>query len=175
MTSAPVHPLDRRPPRPDTAERLRLSVARLARLLRQQDDSGLGPTVTAALSTIAKHGPITLGDLAAREQVAPPTITKVVEKMVAAGLIERSSNPSDRRVSLVGITALGAERLENFRTRRTAWLHERLHELGADELDRLEAATDVLEQLVTVPEANCLHETVPATATNAARMTEVAS
>lgn len=152
MTSASVRTLDRRAPLPDTAERLRLSIARLARLLRQQDDSGLGPTVTAALSTVAKHGPITLGDLAAREQVAPPTITKVVEKMVAAGLIERSADPTDRRVSRVGITALGEERLADFRNRRTAWLSERLNELDADDLDRLEAATDVLEQLVTVPE-----------------------
>ena len=67
----------------ENVERLRLVVARLARLLRQQDDSGLGPTITAALSTINKHGPLTLGDLAARERVAPPTITKVVDKMEA--------------------------------------------------------------------------------------------
>jgi DNA-binding MarR family transcriptional regulator len=152
MTTPSVHTVAVRAPRPDTAERLRLSIARLARLLRQQDDSGLGPTITAALSTIAKHGPITLGELAAREQVAPPTITKVVEKMVAAGLIERGSDPTDRRVSLVGATPLGLERLGEFRTRRTAWLNERLHELGADELDRLEAATEVLERLVAVPE-----------------------
>src|SRR5207237_385907 len=83
-SSSPGHTLDRRVPLPETAERLRLSIARLARLLRQQDDSGLGPTVTAALSSIATHGPLTLGDLAARERVAPPTITKVVEKMVLA-------------------------------------------------------------------------------------------
>jgi DNA-binding MarR family transcriptional regulator len=152
MTSPSVHTLARRVPLPDTAERLRLSVARLARLLRQQDDSGLGPTVTAALSTVAKHGPISLGDLAAREQVAPPTITKVVEKMVAAGLVERSADSTDRRVSRVGVTALGLERLADFRNRRTAWLSERLNELGADDLARLEAATAVLERLVTVPE-----------------------
>jgi DNA-binding MarR family transcriptional regulator len=152
MSSPSVRVLDRRVPLPDTAERLRLSIARLARLLRQQDDSGLGPTVTAALSTIAKHGPITLGDLAAREQVAPPTITKVVEKMVVAGLIARSADARDRRVSLVSITDLGQAQLEDFRIRRRSWLSERLAELGPDELERLEAAADVLEQLVAVPE-----------------------
>ncbi len=146
-----VHTLERRLPQPETAERLRLSIARLARLLRQQDDSGLGPTVTAALSTVAKHGPISLGDLAARERVAPPTVTKVVEKMVAAGLVERSPDSTDRRVSRVGVTALGLERLADFRDRRTAWLSERLNELDAVDLDRLEAAVDVLEQLVAVP------------------------
>ncbi len=151
MSSAAVHTLDRRVPLPDTAERLRLSIARLARLLRQQDDSGLGPTVTAALSTIAKHGPLTLGDLAAREQVAPPTITKVVEKMVAAGLIERSADARDRRVSLVSVTALGSAQLEDFRNRRRSWLSERLGELDADALDRLEAAAEVLERLVAMP------------------------
>src|ERR1700709_1183017 len=142
MSSASVHTLERRAPLPDAAGRLRLSIARLARLLRQQDDSGLGPTVTAALSTIAKHGPLTLGDLAGREQVAPPTITKVVEKMVVAGLIERSADQRDRRVSLVSITDVGQSQLEDFRVRRRSWLSERLAELDPDELERLEAAAD---------------------------------
>lgn len=151
MSSPSVRTFDRRVPLPDTAERLRLSIARLARLLRQQDDSGLGPTVTAALSCVAKHGPLTLGDLAAREQVAPPTITKVAEKMVAAGLVERHADAHDRRVSLVSITALGSARLEDFRNRRRSWLSERLGELDPDALDRLEAAAEVLERLVAVP------------------------
>lgn len=133
---------------PETVERLRLVIARLARLLRQQDDSGLGPTVTAALSTVSKHGPLTLGDLAASERVAPPTITKVVDKMEKAGLVERQSHPVDRRVSLVGVTPRGVARLEELRNRRNAWLSIRLDELDQDELALLSAATGVLERIV---------------------------
>jgi DNA-binding MarR family transcriptional regulator len=137
---------------PETVERLRLVIARLARLLRQQDESGLGPTITAALSTINKHGPLTLGDLAASERVAPPTITKIVDKMEKAGLVQRTAHAVDRRVSLVGITELGAARLDEFRSRRTAWLSARLDELDADDVALLAGATDVLERIVDQPD-----------------------
>jgi len=133
---------------PDTVERLRLVVARLARLLRQQDDSGLGPTLTAALSTVAEHGPLTLGDLAGRERVAPPTITKVVDKMEAAGFVERRAHPVDRRVSLVAVTDLGTKTLAELRGRRTAWLRARLDELDAADVDLLAQATEVLERII---------------------------
>jgi DNA-binding MarR family transcriptional regulator len=133
---------------PDTVERLRLVVARLARLLRQQDDSGLGPTLTAALSTVAEHGPLTLGDLAGRERVAPPTITKVVDKMEAAGFVERRAHPVDRRVSLVAVTDLGTKTLAELRGRRTAWLRARLDELDGADVDLLAQATEVLERII---------------------------
>ena len=137
----------------DTASRLRMSVARMARLLRQQDQSGYGPTLIAALSTISKEGPITLGELAAREQVAPPTITKVVEKLMASGLVERTADATDRRVSRVAVTRKGTKQLDVYRTRRTEWLAERLNDLTDDERARLEAAIDVLEKIIEVPDS----------------------
>ena len=65
----------------DLAHSLRLSVARLARKLRQQDANGLGPTLTSALASINRHGELTHGELATIEQLAPPTITAIVGKM----------------------------------------------------------------------------------------------
>ncbi len=158
MPTPPVH-LSTRPAAappsgevtPESAERLRLAIARLARLLRQQDDSGLGPTLTAALSTIAQRGPLTLGDLAARERVAPPTITKVVDKMEGAGLVERRPHSVDRRISLVSITAAGTARLDELRSRRSAWLSARLDELDPADRATLAAATAVIEQIVAQP------------------------
>src|SRR4051812_41879678 len=73
----------------EVAGHLRMSVARLARLLRQQDESGLSAPLTAALATISREGPLTLGQLAAQERVAPPSITKVVGKLEDRGLVER--------------------------------------------------------------------------------------
>lgn len=136
----------------DVAGRLRFSVARLARLLRQQDQSGYGPTLVAALATIERHGPLTLGELAAREQVSPPTTTKVVEKLLEAGFVTRTVDSGDRRVSRVSITAKGARQLQTFRTRRTEWLTGRLAELDTDDLQRLLAALPVLERLLDTPE-----------------------
>jgi DNA-binding MarR family transcriptional regulator len=131
--------------------RLRFSVTRLARLLRQQDGPGLTPTMGATLATIGRDGPLTLGDLAALEQVAPPTITKVVAKLEAAGLVERRTDPSDGRVRLVRLTATGRRQLEANRVRRSAWLRSRLAALPEDERARVADAVAVLERLTEVP------------------------
>jgi DNA-binding MarR family transcriptional regulator len=131
----------------EMAGHLRMSVARLARLLRQQDESGLSATLTAALATIAREGPITLGELAARERVAPPSITKVVAKLEERGLVERTVDEQDRRVNRLSVSRAGRRQLEALRTRRTAWLVTRLTELAPDDLERLAAAVPVLDQL----------------------------
>jgi DNA-binding MarR family transcriptional regulator len=136
----------------ELAGRLRFAVARLARLLRQQDQSGFGPTLLAALATIEAHGPITLGELAGREQVAPPTITKVVEKLEANGLVTRATDIADRRVNRVAVTAKGTKQLALYRSRRTEWLASRLHGLSPAEQDQLLAALPVLERLIEVHE-----------------------
>jgi DNA-binding MarR family transcriptional regulator len=136
----------------DVAGRLRISVTRLARLMRQGDNTGLTPTLAAALATIWREGPLTLGELAAAEQVAPPTITKVVGKLEAQGLVARIPDADDRRVCRVALTDAGRHHVEAVRTRRTAWLAARLAELPPGDLDRLVAAVDVLEHLTLPPD-----------------------
>ena len=102
------------------AERLRHGVNRLARMLRQQDEGDIGATSTAALATVRTRGPVTLGDLASLEQVAPPTMTKVVEKLESRGFVTRRVDPDDRRVARVTVTAAGTRYLDRSRARRTA-------------------------------------------------------
>ncbi|MCB1006210.1 MAG: winged helix-turn-helix transcriptional regulator [Acidimicrobiales bacterium] len=131
----------------ELAGQLRVVVARLARILRQQDQSGLAPTLLAALTTVGRSGPLTFGELAAHEQVAAPTVTKAVQKLEAKGLVSRRPDPDDGRVCRVVITAAGRRHLERARRRRTAWLATRLTELEADDVRRLAAAVDVLEAL----------------------------
>jgi DNA-binding MarR family transcriptional regulator len=135
---------------PDVAElagRLRFSVFRLGRLLRQQDDSGYAPALIAALATIVREGPITLGALAANEQLTPPSITKVVVTLEEAGFVTRQRDESDKRVCRVVATAKGRRQLEVSRTRRTAWLVSQLQELPPADIERLVDAVDVLERL----------------------------
>ena len=132
--------------------RLRYSIARLARLLRQQDTTGLTPTASAMLATISRSGPLTLGELAAAEQVAPPTITKVVGRLEAAGLIERVRDSDDRRVCRVVVSDEGRRQVERNRSRRTAWLTEQLAALPDDDRGRLAEAVDVLERLTAPPD-----------------------
>ena len=133
----------------EIAASLRLSTTRLARRLRQEAGTGLTPSQLSALATVHNHGPLTLGTLAEREQVAPPSITKVVTKLEADGLLQRTPDPVDRRFSNVQTTAAGAELVNESRRRKTAWLTEQIHELTDEDRHRLAAALDVLEQLTT--------------------------
>lgn len=133
----------------ELAGHLRVVVARLARILRQQDQSGLAPTLLAALTTVGRAGPLTFGELAAHEQVAAPTITKAVQKLEAKGLVARRPDPDDGRVCRVALTAAGRRHLDQARRRRTAWLATRLSELEDDDIRRLADALDVLEALTS--------------------------
>jgi DNA-binding MarR family transcriptional regulator len=135
----------------ETASRLRLSATRLARILRQQADAGLTPTQLSVLATLYRYGPIPVGTLADEEQVAPPTATKIVDKLHAAGLVGRVGDPTDRRITLVSLTTAGGVLLADIRARKTAWLSTRLAELPATELALLTDALEVLEHL-TAPQ-----------------------
>jgi len=133
----------------DVAARLRLAVARLQRIVRQQAMGGLNLAEGSCLAIIDRHGPLSLSDVASRENLSAPTITKIVARLEGQGLIERLSDPTDRRVSLVAVSKTGAALLERVRSSRTAYLHRKLRELSDEDLSRLLAALPVLEALAT--------------------------
>lgn len=137
----------------EQADRLRLATARLARRLRQQAGTGLTPSQASALMSIDKHGPLTLGQLARIEQIAPPTTTGIVAKLEDDGLVRREAAANDRRSVLVEATAEGRRRLDHSRRRRSAWLAERLATFDADQRADLAAALRVLEALAADPDA----------------------
>lgn len=131
------------------AGRLRLSATRLARRLRQEADAGLTPSQLSALVIMDNHGPLTLGALAEHERLAPPSITKVVAKLEALGLVVRTNDPADRRISRVTTSARGADLVAESRRRKTAWLAGRIATLDVDQQRRLAGALDVLDALTT--------------------------
>jgi DNA-binding MarR family transcriptional regulator len=127
---------------------LRLVVTRLARRLRQQGETAASPTQLSALATIERDGPLTLGDLAAVERVQPPTITAAVGRLEQRGLVRRRTDPDDRRVARVEITRPGRRLLEESRSRKTAYLEDRLAALSSGERDTLARAATILERLL---------------------------
>ena len=135
-----------------TAAHLRLSATRLARLLRQQADAGLTPTQLSARATLHRCGPIPIGNLADEEQVAAPTATKIVDKLHAAGYVERHPDPVDRRVTRVALSPTGAALLAEVRARKTAWLSHRLEALAPQDVAALDAALEVLDRIIAPPE-----------------------
>lgn len=133
----------------DVAGRLRLAVARLQRIVRQQAMGGLNLAEGSCLAVIDRHGPLSLSDVASRENLSAPSITKIVTRLEGQGLIERLTDHTDRRISLVAVSRKGAALLERIRSSRTAYLDRRLHELSEDDLARLLAALPVIESLAT--------------------------
>lgn len=136
---------------PDALElpsRLRLAIARMARRLRQEAGDDLSPSSMAALATIERHGPLTPSELAEYEGIKRPTATRVLQRLLEAGLIERTADPTDGRSAVVSVTRDGAGLLKKLRSRKTAYLAQRLRELPDDDVKALERAAQVLERLL---------------------------
>ena len=133
------------------AARLRIAVARLHRRARQESLSGgddLTATKLAALASVEKYGPITLGDLAALEQVQPPSMTRIVTRLEEQGFVVRETDAGDKRVVRVRVTPAGAEILEVMRTRRTAFLAQRVDRFTDGERATLADAIPLLERIL---------------------------
>ena len=133
---------------PDLAGRLRLTIVRTARRLRQEAGTELSPSLTAALSTVERHGPLTPSEVALRERIQRPTVTRVLTRLEEQGLIERTPDPQDRRSSLVSTTDAGHALLAELRTRKTAFLAHRIDGLDADDRATLARAAEILEGLI---------------------------
>ena len=131
---------------------LRLAVMRLARRLRQQTLGEITASQLSALSSLNRLGPLTLGALAAVERVRPPTMTRIVGHLEAAGLVVRRPAPTDRRSAEVELSPSGRELLDRSRTRKDAYLAERLATLGPAEMAVLRRAAVVLERLLEADE-----------------------
>jgi DNA-binding MarR family transcriptional regulator len=132
----------------ELASRLRVAVVRLNRKLRQQALAGLSPAQASALGTVNRLGSPTLGELAAAEQVQPPTVTRLVASLESAGLVARETDEVDRRVVRVRITGEGRRNLQRIRSLKNAYLNRRLAALDPAEQQLAESMTSLLEHLV---------------------------
>ena len=132
---------------PETVVRISLALGRLNRLLRRSTATGLGPGSVSALATLVSGGSMRLGDLAAREGVAPPTMTRIVSALEENGFITRVPDPADRRASLVTATASAVEEIRGLGDARRSELLARLEALPEAEREALLAAVPALELL----------------------------
>jgi len=135
------------PPDPQDITRLRVAVGRLHRRLAQRSTSELTFAQISALVMVEKHGPIRQGELAAREKVAAPSMTRTVSGLVEAGLVQKIPDPEDGRSCHIVVTESARTLLEKVRTERSAMLAERVARLSPDQYATLVAALPVLEQL----------------------------
>jgi DNA-binding MarR family transcriptional regulator len=127
---------------------LRGAVMRLARRLRHQRvDETLSPTEMSVLGTLARCGSATPGELARKEHVQPPSMTRIVAMLEGKGLVRREPHPDDRRQVVVSRTEQAEAMLAESRTKRNAWLASLAEGLDEEERAVLRRAAPVLEKL----------------------------
>lgn len=135
---------------PTLASEVRLPVMRLARRLRQQRaDHGLSFGAVSVLATLDRRGPLTPGELAASEGVRPPSMTRTLACLADAGYVTRTTDPEDRRSSVVSLTASARELLREDRRRRDEWMADRLAALAPADRLALQRALPILEELAS--------------------------
>ena len=128
------------------ADRLHSAAIHLLRRVRKQDvASGLGPAQLSALSVLVFGGPMSLGELAAAEQVRPPTMSRMVTALERQKLIERARDAGDARRIRLRPTAKGHKLLQKGRRLRIAYLAQRFRNLSQHELRLLKEAAELLE------------------------------
>src|SRR5580692_11915997 len=132
----------------DLASRLRLSINRLHRRLRQESLAGLSPAQASALGAVNRLGSPTLGELAAIEQVQPPTMTRIVATLTDSGMVTRVTDVADRRSARGRITPARTRALERIRTLKNAFLTRRLADLSPAEQARATELIALLEHLL---------------------------
>jgi DNA-binding MarR family transcriptional regulator len=131
------------------ADRLHSAAIHLLRRVRLQDAaSGVGPAQLSALSVLVFAGPRTLGELAAAEQVKPPTMSRVVAGLRRSRLVDITRDPHDARRMHIRATAKGTSLLQQGRQRRIDYLAAHLASLTTGELAQLTSAADILEKLL---------------------------
>lgn len=135
--------------RGEVADRLHSAAIHLLRHARTQDVlSGQGPARLSALSVLVFAGPMTLGKLAAAEQVRPPTMSRIVEGLKHAGLARVDGDPKDGRRIHISATLKGQRLLERARERRIQAIQELLGTVGDCEIGRLRDAAEIIENSV---------------------------
>ena len=130
------------------ADALHSAAIHLLRGVRQEDArTGVGPARLSALSVLVFAGPMRLTELALIEQVKPPTMTKVIAGLEAAGLVVRQGDPEDARAVRLEATAQGTRLLQQGRRRRIRRLAAALQTLTPDELEVLARAAAIVERV----------------------------
>jgi DNA-binding MarR family transcriptional regulator len=146
----------------EAARHLNSAAIHLLRGLRAADRaSGLTPARLSALSVLVFGGPCTLGRLAATEDVAPPTMTRIVDGLEQLGLATREAHPDSARQVLVRPTEAGTRLMLEAADRRVAAIAGALRTMPIDERRAVVTAAPSLRELSSrVPgQARRLNET----------------
>ena len=134
----------------ETSNRLRTAIGRLSRQLRTTAaarEAGLSPTGISVLLGVVRGGPTTMSELAASEGINPTMLSRVVAGLVESDLLQRSIDPTDRRVAWVTDTRRGRRLAERMRRERTDAINAALAAIPTADRLQIEKALPALEAL----------------------------
>lgn len=140
MTSAEYPELDKA----TLANDLRIACGRISRRVRFESKSEVAPHQFSVLVTVYNAGPLTPTQLAAHDRVSTPSITRTINCLAEAGLVERLAHPDDGRQVLVQLTDAGRQVVEETRASRDMWMLEHIASLNSEQLVLLRQAADLL-------------------------------
>jgi DNA-binding MarR family transcriptional regulator len=133
----------------EVADGLHSAAIHLLRRVRKQDvATGEGPARLSALSVLVFAGPKTLGELAAAEQVKPPTMSRIVAGLARSRLIEITADSKDARSKRIRATPKGTRLLQKGRLLRIEYLAAHLNALSSQELAKLGEAVEILQTML---------------------------
>ena len=134
--------------RMETADALHSIAIRVLRMVRTEDaQSGVGPAQLSALSVLVFRGEMMLSELAAQEQVRPPTMSRIVDGLVQRKLAQRVGAPEDRRAVKLTATDEGRKLLFAGKARRVRALAKRMQGFSKEEIRTLRQAAEILGRL----------------------------
>jgi DNA-binding MarR family transcriptional regulator len=129
-----------------------IMAVRLIRWLRAVDEA---PTLSgpeaSALSVIIHSEGVSPSVLAELEQVRRPTITRVINRLIERGLIQRDAHLSDKRSTTLVVTNEGQRLWDAGQLRKIQPLKDRVEGLSANDMAVLEAALPVLSTITEPP------------------------
>jgi DNA-binding MarR family transcriptional regulator len=132
----------------ETARQLNSGAIHVLRGLRLVDrESGLTPARLSALSVLVFGGACTLGRLAELEDVAGPTMTRIVDGLCREGLAQRTQHPSSRRAVLISATPAGTVLMQTAADRRVEALVSALGHLDVQAQAYLNSAAPAIVEL----------------------------
>lgn len=131
----------------DLAARLFVSMGRLTRSVRRQDPAPISHGEISALITLVRSGPLRLSELAAKEAVTAPSMSRIVADLTEKGYVRRERVAHDRRASLVIVTDAGASIAGEAWLTVAEELRRRVDLLDEAEREAMRSALPALEQL----------------------------
>jgi DNA-binding MarR family transcriptional regulator len=92
----------------------------------------------------SKKGPVSMTELAQASFISKSNLTTMVDRLCAAGLVERFANPNDRRIVNVSLTRKGTQLMDRHREDVAAFIESRLSLLEEPDLEKLQLALNEL-------------------------------